>query len=459
MFTVDVKQQYNTTCSFVADSRLTIKLEKDANIILSRNGKTANSSYLKNDVISTEPLNMAIPHDNDDEYDDDENNMFDDDTDDYDDTEYISLGALDELDLSLDDKNTESTTEEKDNLIAEEDIKSEPDTDNSKTLRKRKAPNLNAVSKKLQKVEVILTKLKGDTTSKIAGSKTKISEESHVVAKPPEPKVATAIKTKEGYVKCSICNQFLSNEGSIVEHAAAHQALTCQYCNKLFRLHKFLDEHLEKYCEYTTRNVPCSQCKKVFDTKLDLNIHFEKTHEKQRKEGKFPCGKCKCVFRFEEHLNEHSQREANCKTVLEAAEDLQNSDKVKEEEVAYTDPVTGKTKVKTIKQLLAGVKGGVTKCEVCQKTLESKKSIVRHIYTHASLRPYVCNICFNTFGNDENYKRHLMRHDSRPYYCIKCYLRFETKASLEHHMNGSCKDGPDTPDLVCKVCQYEARSK
>ena len=401
---------------------------------------------------------MAIPHDEYDD-DDDENNMFDDDTDDYDDTEYISLGALDELDLSLDYKNTESTTKEKDNLIAEEDIKTEPDTDNSKTLRKRNAPNLNAVSKKLQKVEVILTKLKDDTTSKITGSKTKISEEAHAVVKPPEPKVATAIKTKEGYVKCSICNQFLSNEGSIVEHAAAHQALTCQYCNKLFRLHKFLDEHLEKYCEYTTRNVPCSQCKKVFDTKLDLNIHVEKTHEKQRKEGKFPCGKCKCVFRFEDHLNEHSQREANCKTVLEAAEDLQNSDKVKEEEVSYTDPVTGKTKVKTIKQLLAGVKGGVTKCEVCQKTLESKKSIIRHIYTHASLRPYVCNICFNTFGNDENYKRHLMRHDSRPYYCIKCYLRFETKASLEHHMKGSCKDSPDTPDLVCKVCQYEARSK
>lgn len=85
---------------YCSDSRLTIKLEKDANIILSRNGKTANSSYLKNDVISTEPLNMAIPQDADDDDDDDENNMFDDDTDDYDDTEYIPLGALDELDLS-----------------------------------------------------------------------------------------------------------------------------------------------------------------------------------------------------------------------------------------------------------------------------------------------------------------------------------------------------------------------
>ena len=345
---------------------------------------------------------------------------------------------------------------------------------------KAKGGRQKPYKKKTQPTEVKMVKSECDTTKtksvkikafnvKPDKSKAKLEDNKAVTVVRPEVKQKVpeepleeipvfAIKTSAGHLKCNVCNQFLSSEDQVVEHAKAHKALTCEWCGKMCRSWQFLQKHKVNHCEKHLCNISCELCSEKFVSKLHLKIHNEQVHENflEKTKGKFPCDKCKSIFKFKQHLTEHNQRRPDC---AQENKDRKLNDKSKDhlgEVVKYKDPVTDETWETTLGELLDKAKEGKNTCKLCQKSYGSKTGYKRHVYTHATLKLLFCNICNTNFTNMENLKKHMKRHDERPFFCTTCFMRFETKAKLDYHSNGSCKPNSNTNNLICKDCGYQA---
>ncbi|XP_014371580.2 zinc finger protein 2 homolog [Papilio machaon] len=82
--------------------------------------------------------------------------------------------------------------------------------------------------------------------------------------------------------------------------------------------------------------------------------------------------------------------------------------------------------------LLHNVTGPVVTCPFC-KQLIRRNSLTQHIkYVHNN-KPR-CNVCFKTFANQHNLKRHMMIHnDIREFECDICLKRFHQKITMQTH--------------------------
>ena len=77
--------------------------------------------------------------------------------------------------------------------------------------------------------------------------------------------------------------------------------------------------------------------------------------------------------------------------------------------------------------------GGV-KCEICEKTLSSEKSLQEHINSRHSTN-LRCAHCLKCFGGLGKLKQHMAVHDeSKRLQCEKCSKNFARKDNLKRHM-------------------------
>ena len=77
--------------------------------------------------------------------------------------------------------------------------------------------------------------------------------------------------------------------------------------------------------------------------------------------------------------------------------------------------------------------GGV-KCEICEKTLSSEKSLQEHINSRHSTN-FRCAHCLKCFGGLGKLKQHMAVHDeSKRLQCEKCSKNFARKDNLKRHM-------------------------
>ena len=446
------------------------------------------------------------------------NDMFDDDTNDYDTFDDFT-SALEHLDEDIGSKTAGSsdTKGDKDGeTVKEKDIKVETGTEGTRRSSRRKSgkrdfsslmemPEAKVVLKRLpekrKKVAVVPTivvkskkpKVKSkepevkskepevkskepDVKSTEPGAKSKEtgakSKETGAKSKEPvakskepkfeikEPEVAVAVKTKEGHVKCSVCNQFLSNEAKIQEHIELHKSLTCEGCKRQFRSQKGLENHLYRFCKgyMYNQNLKCEHCFKYFKTKVDLAAHIEKDHDKsiEKERGEFPCSDCNFVFNFADNLKEHKQRKPYCTDITLVPAEKGEISAVK---ITFKDPKTGETKVRTIQELLDREHTGDIVCEICEKSFPNNHRYSRHIHHHSKSKHFTCNICYSEFGYEDNLKRHKKRHDAKPYYCENCFSRYSTKAERQHHVKLYCKEMSKVAGFPCKVCTFQAANE
>ena len=434
----------------ILDRRVsTDKADKDTSRMLTENVEleTANPSVSSTgSVNSTGTVTLAeLPADTED-------SVLDEDTDEYDSSEYIEIDTSDILSEEIKENAVDHDTETGE-IIKEKKIKAEPVTVRTRSLRKiktGKTDTLTLNSARLTDVKVVLTRLSRREREAVGTVAAAVNSK--------EQLVPTAVETKEGHIKCSICNQFLSSKDQMKKHAKSH--LTCDGCNSFFRSKRSLDDHVQRYCQVYNKDIKCEYCSEYCKSSLELSAHIEKEHEKriEKEKGRFPCSQCKFVFNFEEHRNEHNQRRPDCKNIPLSAKS-KDKDDILRNEITFKDSATGEVKVKTIQELLDQEKVNGRTCEICLKTFDKLHSYRRHIYQHSTVKLYTCRICFYEFNREENMKRHMKRHDNRPYYCENCFHRFETRAKLDYHKRINCRKTENKPDLTCKICGYQAPVK
>ena len=371
--------------------------------------------------------------------------IFNDDINGYDDTELFES-------LTLMDTETERITTKNDGLKQDEITPTDQSKINSTSNEDEMHESFTDIDKnketerKLPKVKIVLKRLED---SKDWSRTTQNEPES---AKLNSHEKAIKKKGKSVYIDKENSDSLeLSNVD--IEDDKEH---TCDICKKAFSKFKYLEVHItEKHYEAGQK---CQQCQKTFESSLSLGEHIEKEHELAagKERGYFTCNQCSFVFSFNTHLLEHNHRNPNCKKTDVRGSSGYKKDNILQSVIKFV--VGGEIKKKTMKELLENKEMPNT-CEICQKSYDRPYSFRRHILQHSSVKPYICNICCSEFNMEESLKRHWKLHDSKPYYCVKCFERYDSQVRLNHHVRISCKKTQVKPDLQCTMCRQQCVSK
>lgn len=97
---------------------------------------------------------------------------------------------------------------------------------------------------------------------------------------------------------CDFCGKKCSGRTQITNHfKKLHTLRECKICDKRWWKHQPWVRHRRAY--HQTEQYPCTDCNKVFSTRVYLNQH-RKTHE-----GRYPCPVCPINFSFTTTLKTH----------------------------------------------------------------------------------------------------------------------------------------------------------
>ncbi|XP_075210331.1 uncharacterized protein LOC142317662 [Lycorma delicatula] len=88
-------------------------------------------------------------------------------------------------------------------------------------------------------------------------------------------------------------------------------------------------------------------------------------------------------------------------------------------------------------------------CKYCNKRLQCKFSLMRHINIHTKEKMYLCNFCPKSFNDSSNFKIHLNIHTKeKTYICNICQKSFNFSSALKRHINMHTKE----KKFVCRFC-------
>ncbi|XP_037876911.1 zinc finger protein 235 isoform X1 [Bombyx mori] len=90
------------------------------------------------------------------------------------------------------------------------------------------------------------------------------------------------------------------------------------------------------------------------------------------------------------------------------------------------------------------------KCNLCEKSFNTKKAVVRHIVSHTNERPFVCNICGRTYKTSGEILRHKRIHKSAELICsYECGYRTSYRGALKTHEK---THQPSQYNYKCETC-------
>ena len=89
-------------------------------------------------------------------------------------------------------------------------------------------------------------------------------------------------------------------------------------------------------------------------------------------------------------------------------------------------------------------------CDMCGKSLSSKRNLQRHYWTHTGERPFQCNVCEQEFNRREILREHIRRRHTgeKPHTCAECNKSFATKLDLTRH----CQTHNGLKPYQCAEC-------
>ncbi|XP_023202193.1 uncharacterized protein LOC111610998 isoform X1 [Xiphophorus maculatus] len=73
------------------------------------------------------------------------------------------------------------------------------------------------------------------------------------------------------------------------------------------------------------------------------------------------------------------------------------------------------------------------RCEICQTVHQSKRILIRHVWTHVNNQDFLCGVCRQRFDCTASLKIHLQTHE-KTYTCKVCGKSFLSKTGLKGHM-------------------------
>jgi len=92
----------------------------------------------------------------------------------------------------------------------------------------------------------------------------------------------------------------------------------------------------------------------------------------------------------------------------------------------------------------------------CHKIFSRLYSLRAHQRSHASHRPYRCNICPASFARNHDLKRHIKVHDKKAWKCEGCQKIFSRRDAIKRHKTGTKHRGPRSEIcLAAEVIEVE----
>jgi len=195
------------------------------------------------------------------------------------------------------------------------------------------------------------------------------------------------------FFECKICYvKYKSEDGLkrhyIRTHSDYESRFVCEHCGRSYKLKIDLTHHMKR--THVLELQICRFCgKKVKDVK-----GHEWRHQKRNREIKYeyPCHLCRKKFHHRSRLDNHLMLHRKgfkceiCGKEYMGTRELTNHKRFKH----------GQTNIST--------------CILCQKTFLSISNFYQHVLTHASIRPYKCDVCEKDFTQRSSLLRHRKHH-------------------------------------------------
>lgn len=213
-------------------------------------------------------------------------------------------------------------------------------------------------------------------------------------------------------LNCTTCN-FVTNSKSRLNihvkrlHGTSYQ---CSTCERMFAFFKDLKKH--KKSAHSEGYFVCEKCSKMYKSKEYFDLHM-KTHEDGYIKPSFMCSSCGKLFTTKYALSVHNK-----------AEHL------------------------GMRQMYL--------CQICGKKFRQRNSYKQHTNAHHGIKPYQCDHCGKAFTYHKSLREHKYMHDSvRRFHCDTCGKTFRQRTTLHIHQ----KTHKLVKDHTCSVCGKEFTQK
>nr|KAG5709059.1 hypothetical protein BaRGS_004698 [Batillaria attramentaria] len=306
-----------------------------------------------------------------------------------------------------------------------------------------------SVEKKSAKQRGRKSASKGNKENKASSSKNKTSTATRVSATTsghpgllhaqPQPRSHACPPRRKG-ITCDQCNATFHELGNFQAHMKLHldaalAKFTCKKCcMKLFSKPDELQKHLMDHpCTPPVQvsregkdgwlsGLGCALCKEIFDSKVNIQVHFAIKHSNECK--LFKCTQCSNIFRSEmewqafhiEYLRTSTcrlntltwtQKSATLNTSTSPALASISSDTLKSLSPAILSlqpPAVGRGRVKNTDS------SATMSCAFCSQTFRNQVECDKHMKIHANSTSLKCNICDETFPSSATLAEHKLQH-------------------------------------------------
>ncbi|XP_065557571.1 zinc finger protein 37-like [Artemia franciscana] len=224
-------------------------------------------------------------------------------------------------------------------------------------------------------------------------------------------------------------------------------AFVCRICNESFPLRLLLLKHVKAHDRIEIQHCQfyCSQIKK----KHPLDLRFDTQHKTR---NKFECDICNKSYPHRRSLSKHKRRHAKgqqnlcyiCGIGLCSPETLNRHMQIHTGEKSFLCDRCGMqfrlrgTLNDHIKMHLRKERGQTPdklfECEICRKTLETRRGYTSHVKRHTKPKTHGCSFCQRKFYTKFTLIEHIRTHTGEKLECQTCGHTFAHYASLHSHM-------------------------
>ncbi|XP_013421310.1 oocyte zinc finger protein XlCOF6 [Lingula anatina] len=271
---------------------------------------------------------------------------------------------------------------------------------------------------------------------------------------------------ENGVVLCMICKQMFLRRGDLKRHLHDIHNLNQPIRKNNLQLRSFrcdvpgctfstdstptLKIHVETVHPEVVFNCEYLGCTYKSCLKMDVRRHYTLRHERGMGVVCTLCGK---KYRKRYHLrihmfNKHEVRGDGLRTF-----------KCPEEGCEYETTASNSLKLHATKHK----KDKPFNCPYCGRCVKTEKTLQKHINKrHLNIRPYLCQVCGASYGEEHELKTHEARHlTDKPYICEHCSYSTVSKADLASHVLARHNQRLDSKIKVyqCHICGYTTTRK
>jgi len=217
--------------------------------------------------------------------------------------------------------------------------------------------------------------------------------------------------------QCDKCKRACYTPSALEEHKRIHRPdyfFECEICHVKYKSEDGLKRHhIRIHSDHESKFI-CEHCGRSYKLKIDLTHHMKRTHVLELQICRF-CGKKVKDVKGHEWRHQKRNRE------------------IKYEYPCHLCRKKFHHRSRLDNHLMLHKKG--FKCEICNKEYSGTRELMSHKrFKHSQTNISTCILCRKTFLSISNYYQHVLTHASiRPYKCDVCEKDFTQRSSLLRH--------------------------